>query len=69
MTTTLTAEELAKIFFKEWYCKNRLPLEIISDHDKLFISCFWKSIHRLTLSDRHEIEDVKCIPPTNRWHQ
>ena len=46
--TTLTAEELAQIFFKEWYCENGLPLEIVSDRDKLFISRFWKALHKLT---------------------
>ena len=33
----LTAEQLADIFFDKWYCENGLPLEIISDRDKLFI--------------------------------
>jgi hypothetical protein len=47
-TTTLTAEQLAKLFFKEWYCENGLPLDIVSDHDKLFISRFWKALHKLT---------------------
>jgi hypothetical protein len=35
------------IFFNEWYCENGLPLEIVSDHDKLFISKFWQSLHGL----------------------
>ena len=48
MKTNLTAEELAQVFFKEWYCKNGLPLKIVSDWDKLFISQFWKALHRLT---------------------
>jgi hypothetical protein len=29
----LTAEELAVIFFDEWYCENGLPLDIISDRN------------------------------------
>ena len=45
---TLTAEELAVVFFNEWYCENVLPLEIISDCDKLFVSRFWKALHVLT---------------------
>ena len=49
--TTITAEELAQIFFKEWYCENGLPLEIVSDRDKLFISRFWKALHKLTNID------------------
>ena len=46
--TSLTADELAVIFFNQWYCENGLPLEIISDRDKLFVSRFWKSLHKLT---------------------
>lgn len=49
--TTLTAEELAQLFFKEWYCENGLPLEIVSDRDKLFVSRFWKALHKLTNID------------------
>ena len=47
-TTTLKANKLAELFFKEWYCKNGLPLKIISDHDKLFNSHFWHALHKLT---------------------
>lgn len=46
--TDISAEDLAVIFFDEWYCKNRLPLEIISDCDKLFLSKFWQILHKLT---------------------
>jgi hypothetical protein len=31
-----------------WYCENGLPLEIISDRDKLFVAKFWKALHKLT---------------------
>src|SRR5271168_1461946 len=44
----LTAEKLADLFFDKWYCENGLPLEIISDRDKLFVSKFWKHLHNLT---------------------
>jgi hypothetical protein len=37
-TTTLTVEELAHLFFINWYCKNGLSRDLICDHDKLFIS-------------------------------
>jgi transposase InsO family protein len=47
-STTLTAEGLAELFFKEWYCENGLPLEIVSDRDKLFLSRFWRTLHKLT---------------------
>jgi len=47
-STTLTAEGLALLFFEHWYCENGLPHDIILDHDKLFISKFWQSLHKLT---------------------
>ena len=46
--TTLTVEGLAKLFFDRWYCENGLPLKIILDQDKLFMSHFWKALHSLT---------------------
>ena len=46
--SSLTAEKLAELFFEKWYCENGLPLEIVSDRDKLFMSTFWKSLHSLT---------------------
>ena len=46
-TVSLTAQKLAELFFKEWYCKNSLPLEIILDCNKLFVSQFWQSLHQL----------------------
>jgi hypothetical protein len=45
--TNMSAEEFAQLFFDHWYCENGLPLEIISDRDKLFISRFWKALTRL----------------------
>jgi len=47
-TTTMTAEELADIFFNSWYCNNGLLLDIMLDRDKLFVSKFWKALHVLT---------------------
>jgi hypothetical protein len=44
----ITAEDLAILFFNNWYCKNGLPLDIISNHDHLFVSIFWKALHSLT---------------------
>ncbi|GBE84986.1 hypothetical protein SCP_0701700 [Sparassis crispa] len=46
--TDVSAEEFASQFFDHWYCENGLPLNIVSDRDKLFISSFWKALHRLT---------------------
>ena len=42
------AKELTQIFFDNWYCDNGLPLDIISNRDKLFVSKFWKALHVLT---------------------
>lgn len=44
----MNACEITNLFFNHWYCKNSLPLNIISDHDKLFTSKFWKALHHLT---------------------
>ena len=47
-TTDISAEEFTRLFFDHWYCENRLPLEINSDRDKLFISRFWKALAHLS---------------------
>jgi len=44
----ITAEHFAAQFFDLWYCKNGIPLNIMSNHDKLFISKFWKALRKLT---------------------
>jgi len=44
----VTAEELAVIFFDNWYCENGLPSNIVCDRDKLFVSQFWKALTKLT---------------------
>ena len=44
---TLTADGMALLFFNHWYCENGLPLTIICDRDKLFVSRFWKALHKL----------------------
>jgi hypothetical protein len=46
--STIAAEHFAAQFFDLWYCENGLPLDIISDHNKLFISKFWKALVKLT---------------------
>ncbi|GJE96276.1 Transposon [Phanerochaete sordida] len=46
--TDITAEDFAVLFFDHWYCENGLPDDIISDRDKLWLSRFWKALHRLT---------------------
>jgi hypothetical protein len=42
------AEDLALIFFDNWYCKNSLPVTIACDRDKLFVSRFWNALTKLT---------------------
>lgn len=46
--SSITAPQLAHIFFYHWFCKNGLPLSIVSDQDKLFLSHFWKVLHAKT---------------------
>jgi hypothetical protein len=46
--TNISAEDAAALFFEHWYCENGLPLEIISNRDKLFVSKFWKVLHKLS---------------------
>lgn len=46
-STSLTAEQLTQLFFKEWYCESGLPLKILLDHDKLLVSYFWRALHKL----------------------
>jgi hypothetical protein len=46
--STISANELAVLFFDNWYCENGLPRDIVSDRDKLFVSCFWKVLTKLT---------------------
>jgi len=36
--TNITADELAVVFFDNWYCENGLPTDIVCDWDKLFVS-------------------------------
>jgi transposase InsO family protein len=46
--SNLTANAFAGIFFEHWYCNNGLPLEIISDRDRLFTNHFWQKLHKLS---------------------
>jgi hypothetical protein len=45
---SITAEDLAVVFFDTWYCKNGLPNDIVCDRDKIFVSHFWKVLAKLT---------------------
>ena len=44
----ISAEDFAQLFFDHWYCENGLPLEFISDRDKLFVSRVWKTLTKIT---------------------
>jgi hypothetical protein len=54
--TDITAPDLATVFFDCWYCENGLPLEIISDCDKLFMLKFWTTLHKLM-----GVGDAGCV--------
>jgi hypothetical protein len=44
----IATEDLALLFFNNWYCENGLPNNIVTDHNKLFVSKFWHALHNLT---------------------
>lgn len=44
----MSAEDFADLFFRHWYCEHGLPLNIVSDRDKLFVSQFWRSLTKLS---------------------
>jgi hypothetical protein len=44
----ISAEDFAQLFFDHWYCEHGLPLEFISDRDKLFVSRVWKQLTKVT---------------------
>lgn len=46
--TDMTASECAQLFFDNWYCENGLPLDIVCDRDKLFVSKFWDALRKLS---------------------
>jgi len=50
----MTAEEFATIFFDKWFCENRCPLKLITNHNKLFISQVWEALMKL-LGIKHKM--------------
>ena len=46
--TDATAEDIALLVFNNWYCENGLPLDWVSNRDKLFMSHLWKAFVKLT---------------------
>ena len=43
-TSTLTAQDAAKLLFEHWICRFGVPNKIISDRDVRFQSTFWQSL-------------------------
>ncbi len=69
--TSLMATELADLFFDNWYCKNGLPLNIVSNRDKFFLSSFWKASHawtgvKLKISSAYHPEMDRASECTNK---
>ena len=68
---TISARDLAVLFFDHWFCENGLPTEIVSDRDKLFLSKFWRALHKLTnvslkLSSTYHPESDGASERTNK---
>jgi hypothetical protein len=61
-TTDMATEDFTFLFFNKWYCENGCPLEIISDHEKLFVSKFLESAHE---THRYQSQTLNSIPPTD----
>lgn len=53
----ITTEEFSTIFFGRWFCENGCPSELITDQDKLFVSCFWKVLMKLS-GIKHKMSTV-----------
>ena len=45
--TDISAKDFTQLFFDHWYCDNGLPLEFISNRDKLWVSKVWKHFTKL----------------------
>jgi transposase InsO family protein len=45
--STAKARDVAELFHRTWYRQFGLPRVIVSDRDKIFLSHFWKELHRL----------------------
>jgi len=52
-TKDASAVDVARLFYEHWYCENGLPLEIVSDRDKVFRSTFWRTLQDLTSTIKH----------------
>jgi transposase InsO family protein len=48
MKQTYRAKDIAEVIFDRVYKHHGMPVNIVSDHDSLFTSTFWKQLHELT---------------------
>ena len=69
--TDISTENLAVLFFDHWYCENGLPLNIVCDCNKLFISRFWKTLTelcgvKLKMSTAYHPETDRSSKHTNK---
>ena len=63
-TTTVSAPQLARLFFDSVVRQHGVPLSIVSDRDARFTSVFWRALwQQLGHSTGHE----HCLPSTDRW--
>ena len=59
VTTTFTASQVAKLFFKEVFRLHGLPKSIISDKVSIFFSAFWQELFKMA---------EKIVTPSTRYH-
>ncbi|KAK4406528.1 Retrovirus-related Pol polyprotein from transposon.6 [Sesamum angolense] len=64
LTHPFTTEVVARIFMDQVYRLHGLPVNIISDRDKIFTGIFWKELFRLLGTILNLIDSIS---PTNRW--
>ncbi|MGH7240310.1 MAG: hypothetical protein ACREHG_09660 [Candidatus Saccharimonadales bacterium] len=50
-STATTAKQIAELFFTGWFPTFGIPMEIICDRDKIFMSKFWKTMFKLLKVD------------------
>ena len=66
-TYLYTAERFMAQFFNLWYCENGLPLDIVSECDKLFISKFWRVTGiKLKMSSAYHPETDRSSERSNK---
>jgi hypothetical protein len=69
--SNISAERFVAQFFDLWYCENGLPLNIVSDRDKIFVSMFWKALAKLMgiklkMSSAYHLETDRSSERSNK---